>query len=127
MSFNRSQSFFNIMSLDAIDTTLANNFYSPVSGPTPQNTNYWQPYSGLNNALRKQEGIKSNWGYRQFMTNNAVGIMNYNTIEAQQALGLPIRFHSADRIQDVFNANSDLKQSYVEKEKIQSKLVSPSL
>lgn len=112
---------------DAIDMTLINSFYVPSHGPTPQNSSYWQPYSGLNNALRKQEGIRSNWAYRKFMTNNAVGIMNYNTTEAQQALGLPIQFRSSDTIAQSFNINSDLKQTYIEKERIQSRLVSPSL
>lgn len=118
---------FNIMPFDALDMTLLNNFYVPENGPTLQNAAYWQPYSGLNNALRKQEGIKSNWGYRQFMTNHAVGIMNYNTVEAQQALGLPIQFRSADSIPQSFNANSDLKKSFVERENLQRRLVSPSL
>jgi hypothetical protein len=126
MNFNRSQ-MFGIMPIDAIDMAMLNSFYVPEHGPTPKTAAYWQPYSGLNNALRKQEGIRSNWGYRQFMTNNAVGIMNYNTTEAQQALGLPIRFHSADRISETFNQNSDLKLTYSENERIKSRLVSPSL
>jgi hypothetical protein len=116
-----------ITPLNSIDTTLLNTFYVPETGPNQNNASYWQPYSGLNNALRKQEGIQSNWAYRKFMTQNAVGIMNYNTTEAQQALGLPIRFHSADSISQSFNSNSDLKRSFVEREKIQARKVAPSL
>jgi hypothetical protein len=127
MNFNFKNPFFNISPINAMDIALVNSFYVPQTGPTPENASYWQPYSGLNNALRKQEGIKTNWGYRQFMTNNAIGIMNYNTTEAQQALGLPIRFHSADSIPEVFHSNSDLKKGFVEREKIQARMVSPSL
>jgi hypothetical protein len=127
MNFNLKNPFFDIAPINAMDMAVVNNFYIPQTGPTPQNASYWQPNSGLNNALRKQEGIKTNWGYRQFMTNNAIGIMNYNTVEAQQALGLPIRFHSADIISEVFHSNSDLKRSYVDREKIQARKVSPSL
>lgn len=127
MNFSLKNPFFDISALSSLDTAMMNSFYVPAAGPTPQTANYWQPYSGLNNALRKQEGIKTNWGYRQFMTNNAVGIMNYNTTQAQQALGLPIRFQSADSISDVFHANSDLKKTFVAKENIQSRMVSPSL
>lgn len=127
MNFNLKNPFFDMTPINAMDTVLVNSFYVPQSTPTPQNAAYWQPYSGLNNALRKQEGIKTNWGYRQFMTNHAIGIMNYNTVEAQQALGLPIKFHSADSIPEVFHANSDLKRSYVDREQIQARMVSPNL
>jgi hypothetical protein len=127
MNFNFPNPFFNMTPINAMDMALVNTFYVPRSTPTPENAAYWQPYSGLNNALRKQEGIKTNWGYRQFMTNNAVGIMNYNTTEAQQALGLPIRFQSADSIPEVFHSNSDLKRTFVEREKLQARMVSPTL
>jgi hypothetical protein len=128
MNFILNNPLFDLVTpINAIDTALLNNFYVPEHGPSPQTASYWQPNSGLNNALRKQEGIKSNWAYRRFMTQNAVGIMNYNTIEAQQALGLPIRFYSADSIPHSFNANSDLKKSFVERESIKARMVSPSL
>jgi hypothetical protein len=100
--------------------------YVPSTGPNKYNSSYWQPNSGLNNAIRKQEGIKSNWSYRQFMTNHALGIMNYNTNQAQKSFGLPITFNSNKTIES-FNSNSDLKNAYVSKEKIQSKMVSPSI
>lgn len=119
--------FFDVTPLNAVDITLLNTFYVPQHGPTPQTASYWQPYSGLNNALRKQEGIQSNWAYRKFMTSNAVGIMNYNTVEAQQALGLPIQFRSADSIPQSFNANSDLKRTFVDRERVQARMVAPSL
>lgn len=128
MNFILKNSIFDIGTpMTAVDTALLNSFYVPEHGPTPQTASYWQPYSGLNNALRKQEGIKSNWAYRQFMTQHAVGIMNYNTTEAHQALGLPIQFHSADRIRESFNADSDLKRSFVDREKVQARMVAPSL
>lgn len=126
MNFNINQ-YLNIPSIGMLDLIALDSLYVPATGPTQQNASYWQPYSGLNNALRKQEGIKSNWAYRKMMTQNAVGIMNYNTTQAQQALGLPIHFKSAITIPEAFNADSDLKKSYVDKERIKSKMVSPSL
>jgi len=126
MNFNINQ-YLNIPSIGMLDLIALDSLYVPATGPTQQTASYWQPYSGLNNALRKQEGIKSNWAYRKMMTQNAVGIMNYNTTQAQQALGLPIHFKSAITIPEAFNADSDLKKSYVDKERIKSKMVSPSL
>jgi hypothetical protein len=126
MNFN-ANSYFNSSPIGVMDILALDALYVPATGPTPQNASYWQPYSGLNNTLRKQEGIKTNWGYRQFMTHHAVGIMNFNTTQAQQALGLPIQFKSAISIPEAFNADSDLKKSFVDKERIQSKMVSPSL
>jgi hypothetical protein len=127
MNFNFKNPFFDISPINTVDTAMLNAFYVPEHGPSPHNASYWQPYSGLNNALRKQEGIKSNWAYRKFMTSNAVGIMNYNTVEAHQSLGLPIQFRSADSIPQSFNANSDLKRSFVDRERVQARMVAPSL
>ena len=38
----------------------------------------WQPEAVVNNRIRKNENIQSNWQYRQYLTNNAVQIMQYN-------------------------------------------------
>jgi hypothetical protein len=91
---------------------------------TTNNPSAWQPYSQLNNAIRENEGISSNWGYRTYMTQNANQIRKYNLTEAQQAIGLPIYFKSA-RI-DLSN-NTDLKNNYVTQQQKLAKLVSPEL
>ena len=114
-------------SLSMLDRIALNSFYVPESTPTPQNAAYWQPDSGLNNALRKQAGIRSNWDYRRYMTNQAVGIMNYNTEQAQKSFGLPVYFSSEDCIKMATGQNNDLKQDYVSRERMLAKMVSPSL
>ena len=48
----------------------------------------WQPEAVINQRIQKQEDIKTNWQYRQYMTNNGIQIMNYNTMEACYDLGL---------------------------------------
>jgi hypothetical protein len=126
MDFNINK-LTSMNSLSMMDVTALNSFYVSESTPTPQNAAYWQPDSSLNNALRKQAGIRSNWDYRRYMTNQAVGIMNYNTEQAQQAFGLPVYFTSDDCIKKTTGYDSDLKQSYVSREKMMAKMVSPSL
>lgn len=76
---------------------------------TTPNPASWQPNCQLNNAIREHEQIVSNWAYRTYMTNTANQIRSYNTVEAQQSIGLPIYFKSA-RV-DLSN-NTDLKQNY---------------
>ena len=46
------------------------------------NYSSWQPQAIVNNQIRHDEGIKSNWQYRQYMTNNANYITKYNTEQA---------------------------------------------
>ena len=54
-----------------------------------RNYSSWQPEAVVNDNIRKQENIKSNWEYRKFLTNNALQIMKYNNQEACNDLGLP--------------------------------------
>ena len=40
----------------------------------------WQPGAVINNAIRKEQNIKSNWDYRLYLTNNADSIIKTNKI-----------------------------------------------
>ena len=102
----------------------------------------WQPQAIVNNQIRSNEGIKSNWQYRQYMTNNASYIMKYNTQEAIYESGNnPYTLVNNEPVQKtpylysniqqnteppVNYGESDLKRSYLEKERIQARLISPN-
>ena len=102
----------------------------------------WQPQAIVNNQIRSNEGIKSNWQYRQYMTNNASYIMKYNTQEAiyesgnnpytlvnnEPAQKTPYLYNNIQQNVEppVSYGESDLKRSYLEKERIQARLISPN-
>ena len=103
----------------------------------------WQPDAVINQRIQKQEQIKSNWQYRRYLQNNGTQIMNYNNLEACYDLGLdphvqtgrtpsnnvPYAFKSAfDTTTPGFGyCNSDLKNPYLTREQLNSRMVSPSI
>ena len=103
----------------------------------------WQPDAVINQRIQKQEHIKSNWQYRQYLQNNGAQIMAYNNLEACYDLGLdphvqtgktpsnnvPYAFKSAfDTTTPGFGyCNSDLKNPYLSREQLNSRMVSPSI
>ena len=103
----------------------------------------WQPDAVINQRIQKQEQIKSNWQYRRYLQNNGRQIMNYNNLEACYDLGLdphvqtgktpsnnvPYAFKSAfDTTTPGFGyCNSDLKNPYLTREQLNSRMVSPSI
>ena len=104
--------------------------------------NSWQPQAQTNNKIRHSAGIKSNWDYRTYMQNNADYIMKYNSMEAYNSSGVS-PFASGNNIQvsntpylfgSLYNeskpfgyVNSDLKESFLEKERLQGRMISPSI
>jgi hypothetical protein len=42
----------------------------------------WQPGAVINDTLRKEANIKSNWEYRRFLSNNADDIIKFNQLSA---------------------------------------------
>ena len=103
----------------------------------------WQPDAVVNNRIQQKEGIQNNWSYRQYLQQNGLQIMNYNTTEACYELGLdphvqtgktpsdnvPYTFRSTfDTSRPGFGySNSDLKNPYLSREQLNSRLISPSL
>jgi hypothetical protein len=47
----------------------------------------WQPEAVENNSLLLQSGVKSNWEYRKYLTQNAETIMRHNMREAENDVG----------------------------------------
>ena len=103
----------------------------------------WQPEAVVNNRIREQENIQSNWQYRQYLTNNAVQIMSYNNMESCYDLGLPS--HSitgkspSSNVPHLFSSTHDtnspgygyqtsnLKSQYLSREQLQSRMIAPSI
>lgn len=98
----------------------------------------WQPEAVINNRIQKQEGITSNWAYRQFLQHNSNQIRKYNNTEACYDLGLnphintdktpsnnvPFKFKSIyDTSRPGYGySNSDLKNPYLTSEQLNAKL-----
>jgi hypothetical protein len=103
----------------------------------------WQPEAVINQNIQRQENIKTNWDYRQFLTNNALQAMKYNSMEACYTLGLPCSFQTNKtpssnvpyQFQSTFDTsepgfgynNSDLKRLYLTREQLNARLIAPSL
>ncbi len=107
-----------------------------------QNT-LWQPDAVTNQKIRHDSGLNSNWKYRQYMQQNANQIMKYNTMESIYTSGnnpytilntnptgnTPYLYSSVhDSTKPLYGfTNSDLKQDYMTKEQMKSKMISPSI
>lgn len=103
----------------------------------------WQPDALVNERIQMKEGIQTNWGYRQFLQNNGLQIMNYNNEEACYTLGLDPHINSgktpSDNVPFTFKGtfdtsrpgfgynNSDLKNPYLSREQLNARLVAPSV
>ena len=119
------------------------NFNYPPLMSDGRNWSAWQPSAVINNRIRKQEGIKSSWDYRQFLTNNGLEIMKYNTMESCYTLGLNPHVETGKTpsqnvpyvYKNVFDTskpgygycNSDLKNPYLSREQLNSRMVAPSI
>jgi len=103
----------------------------------------WQPQGTTNAKLVAQEGLTSNWKYRQYMQKNAKEIMKYDTNEYFQASGNnpytllnnqsvqqnPYIFGSLynDQQPPIVGQMSDLKQQFIQKQQMQARMISPSI
>jgi hypothetical protein len=109
----------------------------------------WQPESDVNNSILKQNNIRSNWEYRQYLTNNAPTIMRQNFIDSANDVGYyernvsetgepnyqPVLSTSMSRpfmYSSLFenpvhlgNENTDLKMDYLSREQLNAQQFSP--
>lgn len=118
-------------------------FDSPPIMADGRNYASWQPEAVINKRIQKQEGITNNWQYRKFLQNNGLQIMNYNNLEACYNLGLDTHVNSDSqpssnvpfKFRNVFDTgapgfgynNSDLKNPYLSREKLNARLIAPSI
>jgi len=119
------------------------NFNTPALMSDGRNFSQWQPEAVVNERIQQQEGIKTNWGYREYLQKNAVQIMNYNGMEATYTLGLEPHVKTdttpsdnvPHKFKNVFDTskpgfgynNSDLKNPYLTREQLNARLISPSI
>jgi hypothetical protein len=105
----------------------------------------WQPGSVVNEKIRENNHISSNWDYRTFLQKNAVSIMKSNCLAACNNCGTsleqysgpqnpveqsntPYVFASAiDNSQPFGYETSDLKNVYLSRHELQSRMMVPSL
>jgi hypothetical protein len=119
------------------------NFNFPPIMKDGRNFASWQPDAAVNERIQSKEAIQSNWGYRQFLQKNGLQIMNYNTEESCYTLGLDSHVNigttPSDNVPYTFKgifdtsrpgfgySNSDLKNPYLSREQLNSRLVAPSI
>lgn len=123
----------------------SNNTYYTMPPLMSDGRNYssWQPESIVNDKIKQDAGINSNWKYRQYLQNNANTIMKYNSMETIYASGnnpyavdnkvpsanVPYMFsstHDTSKPSFGFN-NTDLKQDYLTKQQNSARMISPSI
>ena len=108
-----------------------------------------QPESVLNDYLIKSNGIQSNWQYRRYLTKNATNIMNQNFVNSCNDNGYYKRFIDSAPINQTSDTtwfstphlyssaidsekpkgfmNSDLKESYLSREQLNARKISPAI
>lgn len=105
----------------------------------------WQPGAVINEKIRENNSISSNWDYRTFLQTNAEKIMKANSLSAcnncgscldqytgpqnpQMQSNTPYVFSSAlDSSQPFGYETSDLKNVYLSRYELQSRMMAPSL
>jgi hypothetical protein len=100
----------------------------------------WQPGAVVNEKIRQESGIKSNWQYRKYLMENADQIIKYNQLGAceqssggvasygseEKLNGSPFLYNSnLDNSQPFGYENSDLKSSYLSRQQLQERMVTP--
>ena len=105
----------------------------------------WQPGAVINEKIRENNNINSNWDYRSFLQTNATKIIEANSISACNNCGAcppqyvgsqnpmsqsntPYVFSSPlDNNQPFGYETSDLKNMYLSRYELQSRMISPSI
>jgi hypothetical protein len=97
----------------------------------------WVPGSAINDQLRAQHNIDSNWEYRQFLMHNSTNVMEtnleqcfnqsgYSNLYGQSVSNSPFLYATvADKSQPYGYEDSDLKNIYLSRNDLQSRMISP--
>ncbi len=110
----------------------------------PTGINYaFQPQSQMNQSIQNNANLVSNWKYRQYMQKNANDIMKFNTMQSIQDSGNnPYAISNSlpsEKTPYMYNSiydnqppkygykNTDLKQSYLTKEQMKSRMIAPTI
>ena len=106
----------------------------------------WQPGSIINDRIRQEANIKTNWEYRRYLAKNADAIITFNQLSAcgdccdntaqyapkaanaATTANTPYLFKSVtDATRPVGYENSDLKNLYLDDVSLQARMVTPVL
>lgn len=95
----------------------------------------WQPGAVVDELIRKENNIQSNWQYRKYLVENSEEIKNHNFKQACNDVGYFIRNENQHIEQSRIGVGepqlryniSDLKQMYLSKEQLHAKQVIPSM
>lgn len=97
----------------------------------------WVPGSAINDQLRAQHNIESNWDYRQFLMHNSTNVMDsnlqqcfnqsgYSNLYGQNVSNSPFLYATvADKSQPYGYEDSDLKNIYLSRNDLQSRMIAP--
>lgn len=71
-------------------------FRNATIPPSPQDIarSSWQPEAQVNNTLRRDAGITTNWNYRRYLQAHGPEIIHYNMLESITATGNQPYVHS---------------------------------
>ena len=117
-----------------------------------RNYSKWQPAAVVNNEIRENEGIKTNWEYRKYLISNADKIISFNQREAcDECCSCPPRYSDPSltplEVRDLNNSqntpflynscsddstpygyeSSNLKNIYLKDHELQSRMIAPLL
>tara|TARA_B110000285_G_C15007361_1_gene554562 strand:- start:637 stop:1020 length:384 start_codon:yes stop_codon:yes gene_type:complete len=104
----------------------------------------WQPGAAINKEIRDKNKIKTNWEYRQYLTQQADEIIKSNQLEACDQCGdcpinsttdysttsanTPFLYKNCiDKSQPYGYNDSDLKNLYLSRNELQCRMVAPIL
>jgi hypothetical protein len=122
----------------------SNNIHSDFPPIMHDGRNYadWQPGAVINDNIRKEANIKSNWEYRSYLCKNADTIIKMNQLSAcgdccantaQYGVGQPVANNNSpylyksclDTTVKYGYENSDLKNLYLNDYSLQARMVTP--
>ncbi len=101
----------------------------------------WQPGAAINQQIREDNNIKTNWQYRQYLTTHADAIIKSNQLDAcdeccycpalrtgEPVPNTPFLYKSCmEKSQPYGYENSDLKNVYLTSYQLQARMVAPAI
>jgi len=116
-------------------------FDKPPKMSDGRNYSSHEPVATINNDIKQNANITTNWEYRKHLQDNAKEIMKHNGMESCYALGIsvkpmtsvrvsngvPILFDNSADERSPPNGSSDLKNMYMSREQLNARVIAPSI
>jgi len=99
----------------------------------------WQPEAARNTEILKQNDIRSNWQYRQYLTHHSKEIMQMDMTESANDVGYYQRYldngndqnadslKTSNRSPGYIDRSTDLKNAYLSREQLEARMISPAI